>query len=73
MLDIRTLRERAGMTQEACADELGVSRQTWIRYEQDPGRLTIGQATTVCSILGTTLEAQLEERGEEVDADVRES
>lgn len=73
MLDIRTLRELAGKTQDACADELGVSRQTWIRYEQDPGRMTIGQAAAACSILGTTLEAQIDGDGREVDADVRES
>lgn len=73
MLNVKTLRERVGKTQDACADELGVSRQTWIRYEKDPERLTIGQAAAVCSILGTTLEAQIDGDGREVDADVRES
>lgn len=73
MLDVRTLRMRAGMTQDECADELGVSRQTWIRYERNPERMTIGQAAAVCSILGTTLETQLDGCRGEVNADVRES
>lgn len=31
------LRTRAGLTQEQCADIVGVSRRTWIRYEDGSG------------------------------------
>lgn len=50
--NIGDARNELGITQAQMAEELGVTRQTYAKMEQDPDSMTIRQARTVCSILG---------------------
>ena len=63
MQSIRELRESKGIKQVAVASYLGVSRQTYARYEADPERLTIAQARLLCEFLGCSFDFLLSVRG----------
>lgn len=52
MKSLKDLREAKGIKQNAVANYLGVSRQTYAQYEQNPDRMTIEQARVVCEFLG---------------------
>lgn len=45
-------RTELGITQVEMADELGITRQTYAKLEQNPEDMTIKDARAVCSILG---------------------
>ena len=49
---IRDARKDLGLTQDDMADNLGITRQTYAKMENDPGSMTIESARRVCSILG---------------------
>lgn len=51
MHTLRELRETRGVTQKAVADHLGVSRQTYNRYENNQEKMTIEQAKAACDFL----------------------
>ncbi len=52
MLTLRELRKQRGISQEQLAGYLGISRQTYARYERRPDLLGIDQAQTLCNLLG---------------------
>lgn len=52
MKSLKELREEKGIKQIAVARYLGISRQTYAKYEEHPERLTIAQAKLLCSFLG---------------------
>ena len=45
-------RNELGITQTEMADQLGITRQTYAKMEQNPEDLTIGDARMICSVLG---------------------
>lgn len=52
MPTIRELREQKGISQGQIASYLGISRQTYARYERCPELLSIDQAQILCGLLG---------------------
>ena len=54
---LREAREEAGFTQQYMADELGVSRPTYIRIEENPANASVLQARHICEILSRSYEA----------------
>lgn len=52
MQTLKEAREAKGVKQVAVADHIGVSRQTYSRYESNPETLSIGQAKAICDFLG---------------------
>lgn len=55
-ITIAEARKQLGLTQEQVADQLGLTRQTYAKLEQNPEKLTIGQARQICSVLGRQYE-----------------
>lgn len=53
---IADVRNELGLTQSDMADELGITRQTYSKMEQNPENMTIAEARVVCSILGKRFE-----------------
>jgi DNA-binding XRE family transcriptional regulator len=47
------------MTQETIARYLGITRQTYAKYEQEPEKLTIDQAIVLCDILDCDFDSLL--------------
>lgn len=50
-MNLREARERANMTQQEVANELGISRPTYIAMEKDPGRVSIVEAQHLSELL----------------------
>lgn len=63
MRSLKELRDEKGITQEAIARYLGITRQTYAKYEQEPEKLTIDQAIVLCDILGCDFDSLLEREG----------
>lgn len=55
-VSIAETRSGLGITQSDMANELGITRQTYAKMEQDPGMMTIREARIVCSVLGKRFE-----------------
>lgn len=53
---IADARNELGLTQADMADELGITRQTYSKMEQNPETMTIREARLVCSVLGKRFE-----------------
>lgn len=53
---IADARTQLGITQSDMAEELGITRQTYSKMEQNPENMTIREARLVCSILGKRCE-----------------
>lgn len=51
MKTLKEFRTKRGITQKAVAEYLGVSRQTYNRYENMQEKMTIEQAKAVCDFL----------------------
>lgn len=51
MQTLKAVRERRGVKQKAVAEHLGVSRQTYSRYENNQENMSIEQAKSVCAFL----------------------
>lgn len=49
-------RNDLGLTQTDMADELGITRQTYAKMEQNPENMTIREARLICSVLGKRFE-----------------
>lgn len=49
-------RKARGLTQSDMAERLGISLITYIRWENDPEKLSIGKANAACKILGIKFE-----------------
>jgi len=54
---LKSAREHAGFTQQYMADQLGVSRPTYAKIEDDPTAASVLQAKRICEILAQTYEA----------------
>ena len=52
MLTLREARERRGVKQLAVAKAVGVSRQTYAKYEENPRNMTVSAAKKACEFLG---------------------
>ena len=52
MGSLREFRESRGVKQIAVANYVGVSRQTYARYEEHPESMNLKQAKLVCDFLG---------------------
>lgn len=55
-MSLKEIRESKGIKQTAIAKHLGVSRQTYSRYEADPCQMSINQAQAVCKFIGCTID-----------------
>lgn len=55
MNTLKAVRKSRGVKQKAVAEYLGVSRQTYSRYENRQEKMSIGQAKAVCSFLHCNL------------------
>lgn len=53
---LRLLRERGSFSQEQLADELGISRPTYMQIEKGERELTISEAKKLASVFGLSLE-----------------
>ena len=51
MQTLREIRESRGVKQVAIAERLGVARQTYASYEENPRSMTVDQALAVCAFL----------------------
>jgi len=51
-ISLKAARVNRGLTQEALAERLGISRDTYMRIEADPARASIRMANSIISILG---------------------
>lgn len=51
METLKSMREKRGISQKAVAKHLGISRQTYSRYEEEQGKMTVEQAISVCAFL----------------------
>lgn len=52
---LKTARERRGIKQLAVADAIGVTRQTYAKYEEDPRNMSILHAKAACEFIGCDL------------------
>ncbi len=48
---LKEIREERGVKQLAVAEHLGIARQTYAAYEENPRVMTIDQAIAVCGFL----------------------
>lgn len=55
MQTLKEIRESRGVKQIAIAEYLGITRQTYASYEENPRSMTIDQALAVCTFLHCTL------------------
>ena len=53
---IEEARKELGITISDMSEQLGVTRQTYSKMEQNPENLTIREARLICSILGKKFE-----------------
>lgn len=49
---LKEARERRGIRQNAVADAIGVTRQTYAAYEKDPRNMSILHAKAACKFIG---------------------
>lgn len=55
MQTLKEVREKRGIKQNAVADALKISRQTYAKYEKDPRLMTISQAEAACKFIDCDL------------------
>ena len=53
---LREVRKEVGFTQQYMADELGISRPTYMKIEEDPSEASVLQAKRICEILSKSYE-----------------
>lgn len=53
---LRKAREKAGLSQQTMADQLGISRQTYASIEANPSKATVLQARRICQLLSKNYE-----------------
>lgn len=51
MQTLKEIRESRGVKQIAIAEHLGITRQTYASYEENPRSMSVGQALAVCEFL----------------------
>ena len=52
MITLREARDRRGIKAQAVAEHIGVSRQTYSKYENKPWLMTVQQASAACDFIG---------------------
>ena len=52
MLTLKEAREKRGVKQLAVAKAIGVTRQTYAKYEENPRNMTVQAAKKACEFLG---------------------
>lgn len=52
---LKAYRKKLGISQDRMAKKIGVCRETYIKYEADPDRMTIEHLERFCEVLGITL------------------
>lgn len=57
MQTLKEAREERGIKQESVAAVLGVTRQTYAKYEADQRLMSIEQAKRACSYIGVDIDA----------------
>jgi len=55
-MNIAEARKQARYSQQEVADQLGISRQTYIRMEKNPEDISIGEAKTLAELYGVSIE-----------------
>lgn len=53
--NLARLREAAGLSVERCAKRVGVSRWSWMRYE-DGGQIPLELLPSICTVLTSTVD-----------------
>ena len=56
MESLKKYRRKKGVIQKAVAKQLGVSRQTYAKWENNQEEISVGQAKAVCKILGCSVD-----------------
>ena len=51
MQTLKEIRESRGVKQVAIAEHMGITRQTYASYEENPRSMTIDQVLAVCAFL----------------------
>lgn len=51
MQTLKEIRESRGVKQIAIAEHMGITRQTYASYEENPRSMTIDQALAACAFL----------------------
>lgn len=55
MLTLKEARESRGIKQIAVANALNITRQTYAKYEDDPGIMSVSQAKNACDFIGVDI------------------
>ena len=55
MTTLREMRIKRGKTQADMASELGISRPTYIKFENDPSAMSVGSAQRICELLDCSI------------------
>lgn len=55
-MNLADARKQARYSQQMVAEQLGISRQTYIRMEQNPEDISIGDAKTLAELYGVSVE-----------------
>lgn len=56
MRTLKQARSDKGIKQVAVANAIGITRQTYAKYEKDPSLMTVAQAMAACSFIGVKME-----------------
>ena len=54
--NLKDIRQKKGVKAAAVARAVGVSRQTYARWEADPSRMKVSNAMAVCAYLGVDMD-----------------
>ena len=52
MDSLKEVREQRGIKQLAVANAIGVTRQTYAKYEENPGKMPVSLAQAACAFIG---------------------
>lgn len=56
-MTVRSARQLAGLTQASMAEQLGICRHTYLKYEGNPDTIPIGCARLIAKITGQHIDA----------------
>lgn len=56
MRTLKQARNDKGIKQIAVANAIGITRQTYAKYEKNPSLMTVGQAMAACNFIGVKME-----------------